>query len=115
MKSEFFSRREFACKCGCGFDTVDAELLEVLEDLRRYFCTRVYIISGCRCLKRNLQVNGSPGSKHMEGRAADMRLDHIDPVIVRLYLEEEYGDKYGIGTYTLFTHLDTRTGVKVRW
>ncbi|EAS4214514.1 serine/threonine protein kinase, partial [Salmonella enterica] len=26
MISKYFKRSEFACKCGCGQDTVDAEL-----------------------------------------------------------------------------------------
>ena len=35
--SENFSRHEFACKCGCGNDTVDAELIRVLQSVRARF------------------------------------------------------------------------------
>ena len=32
--SKNFSRSEFACKCGCGFDAVDVDLLAGLQALR---------------------------------------------------------------------------------
>jgi len=32
--SEHFSRSEFRCKCGCGQDTVDVELIELCEVVR---------------------------------------------------------------------------------
>jgi hypothetical protein len=32
--SAHFSRSEFACKCGCGFDDVKPDLIEALEALR---------------------------------------------------------------------------------
>jgi hypothetical protein len=34
MISENFARSEFRCKCGCGLDTVDTELLRLLENIR---------------------------------------------------------------------------------
>ena len=30
------SRRDFACKCGCGFDTIDYELVRVIGYLLNY-------------------------------------------------------------------------------
>jgi len=35
--SPWFNRAEFACNCGCGFDTVDSDTLTVLEEVREYF------------------------------------------------------------------------------
>ena len=32
--SAHFNREEFECTCHCGMDTVDAELIDVLEDIR---------------------------------------------------------------------------------
>ena len=32
-----FSRNEFKCKCECGFDTVDYELVTILQDSVEYF------------------------------------------------------------------------------
>ncbi|BEB16509.1 hypothetical protein VEE45_23520 [Escherichia coli] len=47
MLSKHFSRKEFKCKCGkCDYDTIDAELLVILEDVREHFGKPVIINSG---------------------------------------------------------------------
>ncbi|AUG85335.1 peptidase M15 family protein [Vibrio phage GRLPWR] len=110
-----FSRKEFACKCGCGYDTVDAELLAVLKKLKKHFKNKaVFIDSGCRCVQHNKKIGGTPKSSHLSGRAADIRVAGVFPDMVAEYLLETYPDKYGIGRYRSFTHIDTRKG-KARW
>lgn len=115
-----FSRTEFACKCGCKFDTVDAELLAVLVKLRDYFNTYVSINSGCRCLKYNKAVGGksptkySVGSQHLYGRAADISVKGVPTEEVVNYLLRLYPYTLGIGAYRTFTHVDTRGG-RARW
>lgn len=106
--STHFSRREFACRCGCGFDTVDAELLAVLEEVRQHFDAPVVITSGCRCASHNQRVGGSPGSQHLLGRAADIQVRGVAPAAVAQHLEELYPGRFGIGRYATFTHIDTR-------
>ena len=69
--SQYFKRSEFACKCGCGFDTVDSILLETLEAVRLHFKVPVTITSGCRCLAHNAAVGGAKASQHTLGRASD--------------------------------------------
>lgn len=110
-----FSREEFECKCGCGFDVVDAELLEVLKDLKVFFGNSTVIINcGCRCPKHNKEVGGAPKSKHLLGKAADIRVIGFHPNSVAEYLESTYPDKYGIGRYNSFTHIDVRE-IPARW
>jgi len=106
-----FRRSEFACRCRCGFDTVDVETYDVLVDVRAWAGASVHICSGCRCLKRNAQIGGSAKSKHMEGRAADIKVEGKTPQQVYEYLTNKYPDKYGIGQYKTFVHIDTRTGI----
>lgn len=113
--SPHFSRKEFACKCGCGFDTVDVETLAVLEDVREQFGAPVTIHSGCRCLVYNRRVGGALNSQHMRARAADIAVFGVAPSKIATYLEKKYPDKYGIGRYGTFTHVDTRSGVTARW
>lgn len=113
--SEHFSRSEFACKDGCGKDTVDAELLSVLEDVRNHFGRAVYINSGNRCEEHNRAVGGVPDSQHTKSRAADIRVAGTMPDDVALYLLKKYENEYGIGMYDTFVHIDTRTGSKSRW
>ena len=131
--SESLSRYEFKCPCGCNIDTVDYELVEVLQDLVDHFQgvytnynVGIHINSGNRCKEYNTTINNaSPTSKHTEYRAADFFLYNkksgnyikgtkIPPESVAKYLEHKYTNKFGIGRYDNRTHLDTRT-IKARW
>lgn len=112
--SPYFSRSEFACQCGCGYNTVDAQLIEALNNVREHFGAAVTITSAARCEKHNNAVGGSPKSQHRFGRAADIQVKGVDPKDVHAYLEGQYGECYGLGKYDSFTHIDTRDG-KARW
>ena len=106
--SKNFKRSEFACKCGCGFDTVDTELLRLLENIRNYFNRPVHITSACRCENHNQFVGGSRNSQHKRGRAADIIVQDIEPDDVAMFAETIMTSG-GIGRYSTFTHVDTRT------
>lgn len=112
---KWFSSEEVACRCGCGFDRVDKVLVEVLDDVRDHFGKPVTVTSACRCDEHNAKVGGSPNSKHKLGIAADIRVKSISPEKVYTYLDDKYPNKYGIGKYKLFTHIDVRAGNKARW
>ena len=112
--STHFKRSEFACKCGCGFSDINPQLIEVLEDIRNHFNAPVIINSGCRCERHNQAVGGKPHSQHVLGNAADIRVKNTAPKTVADYLETKYPDKFGVGRYHTFTHVDVRT-VKSRW
>lgn len=107
---EYFKRSEFACKCGCGFDTVDAELLAILVNLRRHYGQPITIHSGCRCQKHNKAVGGVINSQHLIGRAADVTVKNVDLKTVYEYLCTTYKGKYGFKLYKTFVHLDSRSG-----
>jgi uncharacterized protein YcbK (DUF882 family) len=110
--NQYFSRSEFACSCGCGYDTVDAMLLEALRELRRHFKKPIRVTSGCRCKAHNEAVGGSERSQHTLGRAADIQVVDVSPADVQ-DLAESLG--LSVGRYETFTHIDTRTGVPARW
>jgi len=117
--SENFYRHEFACRdadgspCACGLDTVDAQLVEILQALRDFFERPVRITSACRCLRQNRRVGGASNSQHLYGRAADVVVEGIDPKLVQEWARDN--DVPGIGCYNTFTHLDTRSGPSARW
>ena len=111
--STHFSREEFECNCGCGFGAVDIELLRLLEEAREHFGKPVHINSGCRCDTYNKRVGGSAKSQHVLARAADIVIDNIHPDKIKEFFIGKYPDKYGIGGYPSFTHIDTRS-VKAR-
>ena len=108
-----FKRSEFACQCGCGFDTVDHELVEELEEIRQYFGSPITITSGCRCQKHNEAVGGNPNSQHKIGRAADFVVKGVPANAVADYCE--IIGVSGVGRYDGWTHIDTKTGSVRRW
>ena len=112
--SKNFSRHEFACKCGCGFDTVDTKLLAALQDVRDHFGESVTINSAARCVQHNHNIGGSEGSQHLFAKACDIIVKKVEPIAVYKYLELKYPDTYGLGQYDDFTHLDVRS-TKTRW
>ena len=108
------NRYEFACSCGCGLDTVDAELVKVLENTRAKFNAPIVITGGNRCKKQNKKVGGSPTSKHLDCKAADFRVEGVSADEVAEYLLRSYPAKYGIGRYVGRTHIDVRPET-ARW
>lgn len=106
--SENFTRGEFACKCGCGFNAVDIELLYVLQDLRDWANAGVAINSGNRCPPYNAKVGGAAQSMHTKGMAADIAVAKKSPKEVGDYLAKKYSGKYGVKVYPTWTHIDVR-------
>ncbi len=143
--SKNLSRHEMACSCGCQFDTVDVELVEVLQSMCDHFATNddyqgvILMITGPnRCKTQNDHLRDTwyaseglrgaktaENSQHQYGRGTDFRLYwrtlegfrglQIPPGKVADYLEEQYPGSYGIGRYENRTHLDTRTNGPARW
>lgn len=112
--SKNFSREEFACKCGCGFETVDVRLIQILEHVRAYFDSPITINSGCRCESHNKAIDGSKGSKHLFGLAADIVVKDFHAYEVFDFLDKEFPNMYGFGKYKGFTHVDSRR-YPARW
>lgn len=132
-----FNRKEFACKCGCGFDTVDFELLNAIQHCVDRFTTAfnkkitVTVNCGCRCKKHNDDLralfkasNGTQGedtavdSQHIYGRAADLQFFadgvKLPPKDVFNFFDANY-KRFGAHAYDSFTHVDSRTNGPARW
>lgn len=116
------SRHEFACDCGCGFDTVDFKLATglqiVCDHFAQYGKVRIDITGGNRCEKRNNETDGAvPGSSHTKAKAADFKIfvngQQVDPEMVALFCEQRF-KVCGLGRYHNRTHLDFR-GWNARW
>lgn len=112
--SQHFKRSEFACKCGCGQDTVDYGLVLALETLRNVFGSPVIIGSGNRCHSYNKKIGGAKNSQHLRGKAADFVVIGVSPAEIYHYLCCVFPHSYGIGKYRGFTHFDVRDN-KSRW
>lgn len=111
--SKHFSRHEIACKCGCGFNSMDAETLRVADEVRDFVGKPITPSSGARCPAYNRKVGGVSFSQHVLARAMDLPVDN--PREVYAYLHQKYPDRYGLGLYRTFVHIDTRSTGPARW
>ena len=110
-------RHEFACKCGCGMNQADIELVNGLQEIRDYYERPLVITSGNRCYAHNLKSKGSEKSFHLRGgQAVDFYISGISPQKIYDHLHHKYYNKYGLGNGARlgFTHLDIRPNM-ARW
>ena len=115
--SKNFTSDEFKCKCSnkkCNVSFISNDLVEELQIIRQYFNKPIKINSGYRCPDHNAAVGGVPNSRHTHGTAADIDVIGVSPKEVQDYLKNRHKDKYGIGSYKTFTHIDVREE-KARW
>ena len=60
-----FSKREFACPCGCKADNISPWLVQSLQDVRDEIEIPMRITSGVRCEMHNAAVGGKAHSAHV--------------------------------------------------
>ena len=111
-----FSRSEFKCKCGkCTNNYIDIRLVKGLQALRDLIGKPIIINSATRCKAHNASEGGGLNSQHLQGRAADIRVNGMAPETLAKKAEQiEVFRNGGIGIYDTFVHLDVR-GHKARW
>lgn len=110
-----FVRKEFECRCGCGFDDVSLRLVTLLDALRELVNEPIHVLSGCRCSKHNKRCGGVVESQHLKGTAADIRIDSLTPKQFAYFIEHKTALKFGgLGIYSTFIHVDVREG-HARW
>ena len=128
--SKNLSRSEFLCRCGCGFDTVDIKLVEMLQGACDYFGAlyhakvMIKITGPNRCKAHNTKVTKNPDSdsQHIYGRAADHKIfihnlgrwKQVPPIEVFNYYRKHY-PKCGCGLYVNRVHADSRTNGPAVW
>ena len=109
-----FRVKEFACTDGSDPIFIDSDLVNILQKIRTHFGKSITITSAYRTPGKNKAVGGTTYSQHLYGRAADIKVNGVSPKKVAAYAETLLKNKGGIGTYSTFTHIDTRT-TKARW
>ncbi|MDE6777617.1 MAG: DUF882 domain-containing protein [Oscillospiraceae bacterium] len=110
--SKNFKVKEFACKDGSDTVYIDNQLVWYLQKIRDNYGKAVVINSAYRTSSYNKKVGGATNSYHIKGMAADIRISGVSPKTLAAYAKS-IGIK-GVGTYSSFVHIDTRT-VKSYW
>jgi uncharacterized protein YcbK (DUF882 family) len=104
-----FDSAEFACSCGCGYQTPDPDLIAGLQALRDSLGKPVVILSGCRCASHNAAIGGAAKSQHVLGKAADIRVPGM--IAQQIYAAARYIPKFhgfGVSYEENYVHLDVR-------
>ncbi|ATB68875.1 hypothetical protein SJPD1_1056 [Sulfurospirillum diekertiae] len=69
---EHFKKEEFTCKCGCGLNNINDDVVYMLDTARQWANIPFKINCGCRCKKHNKDVGGVTDSAHTKGLAVDI-------------------------------------------
>ena len=103
------SHADFTCSC-CGEVKVEPRLLEALEAMQTLAGRPIIIRDGYRCILRHLGMDGTTGSEHTQGKAADVGCPGLS--LQQLYELAEQVPEFahgGIGVYDDgFVHVDLR-------
>ena len=110
----YFARSEFTCKCGCGTNKVQQDLIDMLNVIRETFGREVTVTSGTRCVANNAKAGGATNSNHLTGHAADIRCTdksmtptQMYDVVMRLHREGKIPQLAGISkNYDTIIHVD---------
>ena len=70
---KYFKESEFECKCGCGANNMQEEMLRRLGNARQFTNTPFSLNSACRCEKHNKAAGSKPTSSHVTGWAVDIK------------------------------------------
>lgn len=117
---EFFSKKEFRCKCGgkyCnGYPAeIDLTMVRYADEIRRRIGVPLGVNSGLRCSQHNRNEGGVDGSQHTLGTAVDLgKPSGVTVAKMAAIAEEVMGNTGGIGIYSWGIHIDSRK-TKSRW
>lgn len=113
--SNNFNLKEFQCNDCSDTVIISYDLVRVLQTLRDYFKKPVTITSGYRTYAYNKSIGGAPASKHVTGKAVDIKVKDIHPFVVAAKAREILGVNGGVevGVYggkKGYVHIDVRSG-----
>jgi hypothetical protein len=117
---EFFSKKEFRCKCGgkyCnGYPAeIDLTMVRYADEIRRRVGKPIGVNSGLRCAQWNQIQGGVSNSQHLYGTAVDLDCPSgTTPAEMAAIAEDVIGNTGGIGIYSWGIHIDSRK-TKSRW
>ncbi len=106
----FFTRGEFACKCGrfCGGYPAepDRSLVGAADRIREHFGVPVTVSSGLRCQRHNANVGGVSNSRHLTGKAMDFAVAGKTAAAVLEFVQQQPEIRYAYAIDGSFVHMD---------
>ncbi|MDB9525986.1 D-Ala-D-Ala carboxypeptidase family metallohydrolase [Oscillatoria sp. CS-180] len=91
------------------------DMAKVMEDIQRRYANKpIQITSWYRDPETNAAIGGASQSRHMAGDAVDFVVPGVHPYDVYADLNPWWGNRGGLASSTVFTHIDMR-GYGARW
>lgn len=106
----YFNREEFQCKCGRYCDGYPAQMqravVEVADRARAYFGAPGTVVSGLRCSTHNENVGGVSNSRHLTGKATDLRISGVSAAQLLEYVKQQPETRYAYAINQTNVHFD---------
>jgi|TARA_R110000824_G_scaffold190294_1_gene371817 zinc D-Ala-D-Ala carboxypeptidase len=104
IKLKYFKKSEFTCKCGCGKNIINDDLLFQLDRARGFAGIPFKISSGYRC-ENHPESKKNPTSSHITGLAADIECkdSNTRAIMMDALVYAEF-ERYGL--HKSFIHVD---------
>jgi len=107
---QYFSRREFACKCNRYCDGYPAQMqrtvVELADRARMELKGAAFISSGLRCPQHNINVGGVSDSRHLSGKAIDLRIEGKSARQVLAWAQKQPEVRYTYAIDANYIHID---------
>lgn len=107
---KYFKRDEFRCKCGGRYcNGYPAEMKEkvvkIADGARAHFGSPGHVNSGLRCTIHNANEGGVSNSRHITGKAIDLRIDGVSSDALLAYVKKQ-GIRYAYKVNSTCVHFD---------
>ena len=107
---QYFSRKEFACKCGryCnGFPAqMEQGIVQLADRARAELKGTGFVSSGLRCPQHNANVGGVSNSRHLIGKAVDLRIEGKSARQTLAWAQKQPEVRYAYAIDASFVHMD---------
>ncbi len=106
----YFSRKEFACKCGQYCDGYPAQMqrgvVELADRAREELKGVGFVSSGLRCPQHNANVGGVSDSRHLSGKAIDLRIEGKSARQTLTWAQKQPEVRYAYAIDAYYVHMD---------
>jgi len=107
---QYFSKKEFACKCGRYCNGYPAQMhrtvVELADRARAELKGTAFISSGLRCPQHNANVGGASDSRHLTGKAIDLRIEGKSARQVLAWAQKQPQVRYTYAIDANYVHID---------
>lgn len=106
----YFVPKEFACKCGRYCDGYPAQMqrsvVELADRARAELKGVGFVSSGLRCPQHNANVGGVSNSRHLSGKAVDLRIEGKSAKQTLAWVQKQPEVRYAYAIDANYVHMD---------